>query len=419
MARIQDLQLRDVRCFDGPQSVRLGRRITLLVGENSTGKSTFMGCYKSLAKLASLHDLDEANHFDDPPFCMGSFRSIVRSGKACFTVGATFEHHCHRSASFTFKEDNDQPVDQVLRLRIPGPEATPWDVRVARPEEPDVALRFSGPGFRLDFFPGEITYHSVSTWLSRYVRHGHIPFAGKPEVFRDQTRGQGSEREQEFVKFRNFLATGFPFPDRSSFLVKAIDPTPPVRARSYPALPEHLSDQDDTELFGFLSDMGRKLGLWRKISTGKAFDSAPLEIYVEMPDGWRNLVDVGYGVHSFLPLLSAICRQPRETVFLLQQPEVHIHPRAQAGLAQWMAESERSFMIETHSDHLVDRFRICVMKEILAPEDLSIVYFEPRQDRTGSRIHSISVDALGNLEGEPEGYRSFFLNEAHNLLGFE
>lgn len=419
MARIQELQLRDVRCFDGPQSARLGRRITLLVGENSTGKSTFMGCYKALAKLANLHDLDEANHFDEPPFCMGSFKSIVRSGKPCFNIGAKFEHHCHRSASFTFGEDNDQPVDHVLRLSFPGRGATPKEVRIARPEERDVALRFSGPEFKLDFFPGEISYRSVSTWLSRYVRHGHIPFSGKPEIFRDETGERGSEREQEFVKFRNFLATGFPFPARSSFSVKALDPAPSVRARSYPALPDHLSNRDDTELFGFLGDMGRSLGLWRKISVGKTFDSSPFEMYVEMPDGWRNLIDVGYGVHSLLPLLSAIFRELRETVFLLQQPEVHIHPRAQAGLAQWMAESGRSFMIETHSDHFVDRFRICVMKELLAPEDLSIIYFEPHQDGAGSRIHSISIDARGNLEGEPEGFRSFFIEETRDLLGFE
>ena len=84
-----------------------------------------------------------------------------------------------------------------------------------------------------------------------------------------------------------------------------------------------------------------------------------------------------------------------------------------------MARSGRSFVIETHSDHLVDRFRICVMKELMAPDDLSIVYFEPNADGSSSTIHSISVDSQGNLQGEPVGYRSFFLQETKSLLGFD
>ena len=58
------------------------------------------------------------------------------------------------------------------------------------------------------------------------------------------------------------------------------------------------------------------------------------------------------------------------------------------------------------------------MKELLAPDELSIVYFEPSEDGARSRMHSISVDQQGNLEGEPAGYRSFFLNETKSLLGF-
>ena len=86
MGRITDLQLRNVRCFEEEQTVQLSR-ISLLVGENSAGKSTFLGCYKALAKLANLYDLDDNNHFDDAPFHMGPFDTIVRSGKADFCRG--------------------------------------------------------------------------------------------------------------------------------------------------------------------------------------------------------------------------------------------------------------------------------------------------------------------------------------------
>lgn len=71
----------------------------------------------------------------------------------------------------------------------------------------------------------------------------------------------------------------------------------------------------------------------------------------DTPSGRLNLVGLGCGARSLMAILSFIYRSAPETVLLLQQPEIHVHPRAQAGLAQWMAESGRSFVIETHSDH--------------------------------------------------------------------
>ena len=133
-----------------------------------------------------------------------------------------------------------------------------------------------------------------------------------------------------------------------------------------------------------------------------------------------NIMDVGYGVSQSLPILVDI-HSHRDSLFLLQQPEVHLHPRAQAELATVFAESVRkngnSFMIETHSDHIVDRMRILVRQGKIPAEDVSILYFEPV--RNAVQIHNIEVDGDGNLENAPSGYRDFFLRESDRLLGFE
>src|SRR5881396_1662040 len=75
-----------------------------------------------------------------------------------------------------------------------------------------------------------------------------------------------------------------------------------------------------------------------------------------------NLVDVGYGVSQALPILVDTLQRPAaDEVFLLQQPEVHLHPRAQAELGSFFvsqAGKKRRFVIETHSDYLVDRVRM-------------------------------------------------------------
>ncbi len=133
-----------------------------------------------------------------------------------------------------------------------------------------------------------------------------------------------------------------------------------------------------------------------------------------------NIMDVGYGVSQSLPILVDI-HSHTDSIFLLQQPEVHLHPRAQAELATVFSnsvqENGNSFMIETHSDHIVDRIRILVRQGKLPAEDVSILYFEPEENAV--RIHNIEVDGDGNLKNVPPGYRDFFLRESDRLLGFE
>ena len=101
-------------------------------------------------------------------------------------------------------------------------------------------------------------------------------------------------------------------------------------------------------------------------------------------------------------------------MFLLQQPEVHLHPSAQAALGSLfcqIAGPERQLVVETHSDHLIDRVRMDVRDGVgrLKPEDVSILYFE--RDDLDVRIHSIRLDGEGNVLDAPEGYRRFFVEE--------
>lgn len=418
MGRITELRLRDVRCFDREQSAKLGR-ITLLLGENGAGKSTFLGCYKALATLGNLDDLDDKNHFDDPPFHMGQFDTIARSGKANFAVGGTFEGHCHTGATFTFAAgENAALVEQKVRLEFTGNANRNGTLDIEWLRESNV-LRFTGPNFRFDLDQTEVSYASISTWLSRSARRGILPYHGEPSHFRRRRDSRAShEDEVEFGKFVSFLRSELPLPAKPSFAVEAPDPDLPPRRRAYASLPAHLDTSRDPDL-RHLAQAGKALGLWNDIVVRSGPTTGTFEILIKTPNGWRNLIDVGYGVHSMLSLLHALHVTTHEAVFLLQQPEVHLHPSAQANLAQLMAESNHGFLIETHSEHFTDRFRICVMEGALKSEELSVIYFEPGPNGKSSRIHGMGVDSSANLLNVPTNYRSFFLRETERLLGFD
>ena len=130
-----------------------------------------------------------------------------------------------------------------------------------------------------------------------------------------------------------------------------------------------------------------------------------------------GLDNVGYGVSQALPVLVEMFVRPKRTTFAIQQPEVHLHPKAQATFGDLIAELARSdekrFVIETHSDFTIDRFRLNVRRNGAIPSQL--LFFE-RTD-TGNKVTAIEIDELGNLSAsQPDSYRDFFYNESLELL---
>jgi predicted ATPase len=97
---------------------------------------------------------------------------------------------------------------------------------------------------------------------------------------------------------------------------------------------------------------------------------------------------------------------------------VHLHPRAQAALGTFFAElvasSKKQFVIETHSDYLVDRVRLSVTEGIIDAKDVQLIYLE--RDGLDIKVHEIDLDENGNLTNAPSGYRKFFLQEEIKLM---
>ena len=188
---------------------------------------------------------------------------------------------------------------------------------------------------------------------------------------------------------------------------------------------DRTNKKDWDSLHDDLVEFGRNAGLFSDVKVkrhGKQM-SDPFQLQVKVRSGpHANIMDVGYGISQSLPILVDImAARPREgRTFLLQQPEVHLHPRGQAQLASLFIGAFKKqgnrFLIETHSDYIVDRVRIAVRQGALKPDDVAILYFEPKGNAVS--IHSMSLDADGNLHGAPAGYREFFLRETDRLLGF-
>lgn len=129
--------------------------------------------------------------------------------------------------------------------------------------------------------------------------------------------------------------------------------------------------------------------------------------------------DVGFGIGQLLPIIVEGFVSRNRTI-CVEQPEIHLHPRLQAHLADFListsvrAESERSpnerpynnqWIIETHSESLMLRLQRRIKEGVIRPSDVSVVYVEPSQNGTGSKVHHLALDDDGEFIDEwPDGF---------------
>ena len=445
----RELILQDVRCFRDEQRGRL-RPITLLVGENSTGKTTVLGCYRVLHRLFSGRGGVEFPDFNEEPFAMGSFRDVVRSRRGPggrideFRIGIRVERAPGGVPSYdlsvTFRERGSEPVVSSLRFQFDsdaflelrsGEGGTVVQVPDRTEEVGD--LSFSHAMFLLDrmadtpdwprHFPGPSSLKPVADYLHGLFSRRGVTRGGRRSATRRRV-GIGLPDLPELIPVA-------PLRSKPKRTYDPIRETASPEGEHVPMLMMRLDRTDTPHWKSFHGDLvtfGRDAGLFADIKVkrhGKQM-SDPFQLQVKVRSGSHaNIMDVGYGVSQSLPILVDVLersgdRSGRKSAFLLQQPEVHLHPRGQAELASLFVQAFRRsgnrFLIETHSDHVVDRVRISVRKGLLKPDDVSILYFEPGDAAVA--IRNLTLDEHGNLFDAPPGYRGFFEREADELLGF-
>ena len=147
--------------------------------------------------------------------------------------------------------------------------------------------------------------------------------------------------------------------------------------------------------------------------------SSPFEIDIVLNSSDFKITNVGYGVSQVLPIIVDILARVENTVFAIQQPEIHLHPKAQAALGDFIYNSNlnenKNFFIETHSEYLIDRFRFNVHKNKEKDSNSQVLFFE--RTANGNTVHIIEIEDTGRYsENQPSSFTDFFINEDINLL---
>ena len=424
------LILENVRCFRGRHEIPLAP-LTLIVGENSTGKSTLLAA----ARLAwDLRKGVLQPDFNEEPFDWGAFDQIAhypggRGGRAkTFRVGCV---HVLRRLPTRVKEEVTSSEMRfqasfgqsraLPEIEMSELELQPYCVTTEHKSGGDSANVVVKKGQRRHSF--ELKAHSFADVS---LRSEIATALLRTDIFSDDNStplrllllGRLVPQERRPVAIAPVRSKPRRTYDRRSEVPQPEGGHVPMILAAL----KSSNPKDWQELKESLREFGVESGLFKSIDIKRlgTKDSDPFQVRIKALGPAANLVDVGYGVSQILPVVVDCLTADRGQMLLMQQPEVHLHPRAQAELGTFlghMVKRRRNrFMIETHSDYLIDRVRLDIRDgKNLRPQDVSLLYCE--RNKIGVNVHRIEIDSRGNLLNAPPGYRSFFLEEEKRFFG--
>jgi len=414
------------------------RDVNFLVGENSTGKTSVLAILERVSDpfFAPSFDLitSEAHEF-------GSFQDIVSASsdsKTEFTIGLCSSPNDKDLATnltgrlWQFVEREGVPI--VRRM-----------VRIEHGKAMTVALERKSLGYQVDSLERfKSTGDDLSTILAmtdliaRELNSKFSPFPAMPTEFSERWSDISADVQQEIKETATIV-------DLSSIALRplrngmvSIAPIRTKPRRTYDGyagkfssegvhtpylLRQRLAVESSAKKYrDVLERFGRESGLFKKVGVHSFGNdpSAPFEVTVTLDDKPLRVNSVGYGVSQILPILVELIERPAGTTFSIQQPEIHLHPRAQAALGDLLftlAQIEnKRFFIETHSDYILDRFRLNYREANSVKPDAQVLFFE--RVANGNRVQSIPILEDGEYpEDQPAEFRAFFLDEQRRLLG--
>lgn len=442
------------RCFGEQQSARIAP-VTLLVGENSAGKSTFMAGLRYILDFVGR----SAPSFNKDPFFLGGYKNIAHYRGGSYGRATTFTIEISEQLSGSDVRSrqselfpSDKVAGRTLELAL-----TFADIEGdATPIEYNISVSNTSVRILL----GEKKVRAIVRDMARAFEHemttrpiSRVAVPGSDFLIleyvlrdlslllRSREPAEFSENDAEASKIVEAIWTTLRrLSARRRAQVYALAPVRTRPLRSYDPTQLSQSSEGD-QLIAKLGRMARvdapswqrvkasletygtATGLFESIRIHKLGrgDADPFQILVKAAGRETNIIDVGYGVSQVLPFFIILAELDQHSTLLIQQPEVHLHPTAQAALASVIAEAASkpkspSFVIETHSDFIVDRIRMAVRGRLLKEDDLAILFFE--KEKYNSRVTVVDINGKGEMVDPPKAYREFFLRESMSIMGF-
>lgn len=380
---LNKIQFSSYKRFGAKESLTI-RPVTLLVGKNSSGKSSITKLLAILAKSFSGTLKKSAMVLDTDGVSLGvSYQSLCHNGNSTgLSLGVAY--------------DNDVSLDIEL-IASPKDEIQILQYAVTAKGRKNVIKLAED---RINYICDATGKHYTNTGFSGFIH-------------------------------KQFLAD-LGIQDEFGFKVDYIGPLRCEPMRNYYYIGGDLADnvgpKGDNAYQLLCADEGlvRKVSQWfevnfngcrLRVESGSEKGAYLIQMHKsDNEDYWVNIADEGMGMSQVLPIVTRCFYPVSGSIVVIEQPELHLHPAAHAELARLFAQSSKSnrqsYVIETHSENVLLGLRDAVVDpDIDITADDVIIYFID-EDEDGAYLKEIFIEEDGTLTDWPQGV----FNESYELL---
>lgn len=445
------LRIKNFKAWRDTGNIRLAP-LTVLFGTNSGGKTSIPQLLLLLKQTAESPDRQRALH-------LGDSRALVDAGTFDDVI---YNHDVSRTVEFEFAWSLDRSV--VVEDSLNGQEYVGDQFAFTATLACDSAHQPRTTGFRYELQKGgevvvDVSLREKAKGKSARKKPEFELNSGRYAFKRHPGRAWGLPQPLRFYGFPDEVAAYYQnaafasdFVLELERMLKSVFYVGPLR--EYPKrlylwsgeVPDHVGAKGERAVEAILAARNRTYN-WKRRQKTKAlqiviadrlkdmglihdFRVEPLgqhrneyEVLVQtaprLPE--VKLTDVGFGVSQVLPVIVECLYVPRRSIVIFEQPEIHLHPRVQAELADLFVDAIRAredgsprecqFIVESHSEHFLRRLQRRIAEEELSSTDAALYFVHT--EGAEARIEQLDVDMFGNIQNWPD---DFFGDEMADLV---
>jgi len=447
--KINQIRLNNFKLFE---KISLDLKpITLLTGINSSGKSSVLNSIASVLQTPPPHMFPFDIVLNGENCSLGTYKDVAtnKTTKVNFGIGFTVED-----------EGKEINVDSTYRYSPRGEHILPHSINFAFGSDIlNVLWEGSKKGYRCNFeapslqkLHNDKSYRAFLDSLSQFIERRETRKGSKIKVKLAEEMLSKTTHKESWIKSRglsprdlieklasmpvgnHLVNNSRAFSLRFRNHVNYIGPIRAMPLRFYtPDQPHFSIDPQGSNCAQLLND-------WRKHQHDKFSLVAELLLELELIENLKtrstsddilkvfikpfyrkeesNFVDVGFGVSQALPFIVSDVALPKNSVLSINQPEVHLHPTSQAKLANYFASrcATRQYIVETHSEYLINRLRVLVLKNQIDPENIRILFFNSKVSSGGQPdVSPIDVNSDGSLKNAPPEFFETYYSDSFEL----
>jgi len=375
---LSEVELVLFKCF---KHLRLPLQpMTVLSGPNASGKSSIIQALALLHQTMHGHEWSTRLILNGTGVQLGTIGDVVDevNGQRSFEVGLLDDETSYR---WVVNGEREEMSAEVIRVSIAGTSQPLERLRCLLPPNDD---------------------GSVDPLANRLRNLAYITAerVGPRELY--QLEGQ---RTPAAVGPRGEHAISLLYAEQSEQVLPGltVGGVPPTRLRQVTA-----------RMQLFFPDFG--MSLQRVPRT----NSVILGLRTSPETEYYRPVHTGFGVTQTLPIVVAALSASRGDILLIENPEVHLHPRGQALMGQFLAEAANAgvqVIVETHSDHVLNGVRRAVKSGGISAEKVAIHFFRPRIEGEAQVISPL-IDEFGRIDSWPDGFFDQFDKDMRFFAGW-